>query len=75
MIISMSASAVRSRAKRAGVIDGITIHTGRAADRAELKCVHDDECSVRLALCGTHYEEFLASLPERWEQNAGTQRS
>lgn len=62
MIVNLSASAVRSRAKKSGMLDAINIRTGRAAARAELDYVEDWQCSVRIWRQKPGVEQFLASL-------------
>lgn len=59
MIINKPAPTVRSAAKRAGYLDAITIRTGRAAERAEVEYVSDDQCSVRIAVQKPGVERFL----------------
>ena len=62
MIIQLTASAVRSRAKRAGFEKAIYIRTGRRACAAELEYVDSTECSVRIAVMKPGVDEFLDEL-------------
>ena len=62
MIINLTASAVRRRAKRAGLLSAITIRTGLAAARVEAEYVDDSQCSVRIAVQTPGVQEFLDSL-------------
>lgn len=63
MIINLTASAVRSRAKRAGVLRYITIRAGMSANRAESEYVHASDCSVRIAVENRDVHTFMDSLP------------
>ena len=64
MIVALTASAVRSRAKRAGYLKSITIRSGHAAERAEHnRPVNPDECSVRICGLKPGVEEWVATLP------------
>ncbi len=65
MIIQLTASAVRARAQRAGVVKALFIRTGRSAERAELEYVAPSECSVLIGSLGQGVKTFVDSLPRR----------
>ena len=68
MIIQLTASAVRARAKRAGFDKTLIIRTGRPAENRELEYVAEGECSVRIAVMTPGVEEFMNSLRNKTTQ-------
>jgi len=74
MIINLTASAARARAKRAGFEKAVTIRSGKPAARVEAEFVYRDQCSIRIAVQQRGVTEWLATLAKTHDQPSACPR-